>query len=59
MPYETDLECGEELAREIESGDITETDLTDSGRRKLALFRASSAADLEFLGFAVDKPQNS
>jgi hypothetical protein len=41
MSYDTDIECGEELARDIESGLISETDLTESGKRKLAAYRAA------------------
>jgi len=41
MPYDTDIECGEELAKEIAEGDITEDDLTESGKRKLAAYRAA------------------
>jgi hypothetical protein len=65
MPYGTDLECGEELARDIESGLIAEDQLTESGKRKLAAYRAapffhvetytefaeSMQESLEFLGF--------
>lgn len=41
MSYDTDIECGEELARDIESGLIAEDQLTESGKRKLAAYRAA------------------
>ena len=37
MPYDTDIECGEELEKDILDGTLTEADLTESGKRKLAL----------------------
>jgi hypothetical protein len=53
MAYDTDIECGEELANDISSGALTEADLTESGKRKLALYR-----DTQFLGLklSVDTP---
>lgn len=41
MPYGNDIECGEELARDIESGLIAEDQLTESGKRTLAAYRAA------------------
>lgn len=68
MPYDTDIECGEELEKDILDGTLTEADLTESGKRKLALYRALPASvdftprgtdeDIAFL-FPVDKPENS
>ena len=72
MSYDTDIECGEELARDIESGLISEDQLTESGKRKLAAYCAAPfqhyetytqfsermEESLQFLRFDVDKTPN-
>lgn len=42
MSYNTPLECGRELASDIKSGLIDETQLTDAGRAKLSLWLESA-----------------
>ena len=53
MSYESDIECGEELAQDLADGLIAEDQLTDTGKRKLSLYR-----DVHFLGIKlpVDTP---
>ena len=48
MSYDTDIECGEELAQNIADGLIAEDQLTESGKRKLAAYR-----DIQFLGLKI------
>jgi hypothetical protein len=47
MPHDTDIECGRELESEILDGYITESDLTESGRRSLYAYRNSPHGHLE------------
>ena len=49
MSYDTDIECGEELAQDIEDGLIAEEQLTPAGRKKLALARAARENDFSDL----------
>jgi hypothetical protein len=49
VSYDTPLECGRELLKDIESGLISETDLLPAGRAKLAMWRAHKPTVTELL----------